>query len=331
MTTKRFFIYFFIMLMAAYPVSAADVSLNRWVLNVTLHDDGTVEEVIQAEIQNSGALPLEGFSFVVPASGVTVLYDFDHTSSFSGQVVEQQAVPGGTKIIVNFNSSVEAGKKWDGRIGFTAQNWAVKEGTNYSIDIPLEAPRAVASGKDTPMSVSPDAEIRSQVFLPKGVTATSVEPSVDVASKRPAYKKLLQFDHVVLTWFQLHIGDTISVKGSFSSVLNKIVETDERWRVLEAAINKAKAGGMNVSEAETHLNNAEDYNTNQALQSYWKNDNKVALEYVGYANDELNQTEKSLSSTRTGSPEETGGKKSPGFGVAGLMLALLVYFVVKRK
>ncbi|MCZ7391724.1 MAG: hypothetical protein ABOK23_05555 [Candidatus Methanoperedens sp.] len=327
MATKRFFIYFLMMLIAAYPVSAAEVSLNRWVLNVTLHDDGKVEEVIQAEIENSGSLPLDGFSFVVPASGVTIIYDFDHTSSFTGQVVEQQSVPGGTKIIVNFNSSVEAGKKWDGRIGFTAENWAASVGSNYSIEIPVEAPQAIVAGKNIDISVPGEAEIRSQVFLPAAVEVTSVTPK--------PFKILFQFDHMVPTWSPetLHAGDVIQIKSSFSSVLNKIVKTDEKWRALKAQINTAKAQGINVSEAETHLNNAEDYNTNQALQSFWKNEDKVALEYVGYANDELNQTENSLSTPKgTESPQETaGGKKTPGFGVAGLILVLLIYLVVKKK
>ncbi len=98
MTVKRLFIYALIMLMTAYPVSAAEVSLNRWALNVTLHDDGTVDETVQAEIDDSGSMPLDGFSFAVPASGITVIYDFAHTTSFSGLTVDQQPVPGGTII-----------------------------------------------------------------------------------------------------------------------------------------------------------------------------------------------------------------------------------------
>ncbi len=328
MTIKRFFIYFLIMLISAYPVSAADLSLNRWVLNVTLHDDGTVEEVIQSEIDNSGSLPLDGLSFVVPASGVTMIYDFSHTMSFTGMTDNEQAVPGGTKITLNFNSSVESGNKWDGRIGFIAQNWAVKEGSNYSIDIPILAPQAIVGGKNINLSIPSDADIRSQVFLPPAVEVVSVTPK--------PFRILFQFDQIVPTWSPetLHAGDVIHIKGSFSNVLNKIVQTDVKWRALKAQIDKAKAQGMDVSEAETHLKNAEDYNTNQALASYWKGDSKAALEFNGYANDELNQTEKSLSAPRaTESPQNaTGGSdKSPGFGVAGLILALLIYSIIKRK
>ncbi len=328
MTFKRFFIYFLIILIFAYPVSAANLSLNRWVLNVTLHDDGTVDEVIQGEIENSGSLPLDGFSFVVPASGITMIYDFYHTESFTGQTVKEQEVPNGTKITVNFNSSVEAGNKWDGRIGFTAQNWAVKEGSNYSIDIPVVAPQAIVAGKDTPMSIPSETEIRSQVFLPEAVEVVSVTPK--------PFRILFQFDQIVPTWSPetLHAGDVIHIKGSFSNVLNKIVETDKKWRTLKAQIDKVKAQGINVSEAETHLKNVEDYNTNQALASYWKGDSRAALEFNGYANYELNQTEKSLSVPRgTESPQKTteGSNKSPGFEVAGLILALLIYFIIKRK
>ncbi|MDD5474514.1 MAG: hypothetical protein PHU34_10280 [Candidatus Methanoperedens sp.] len=328
MNAKRFLIYFLILLITAYPASAGDVSLNRWVLNVTLHDDGLVEEAIQIEIENTGSLPLDGFSFVVPASAVTMVYDFDHTSSFTGQTVEQQAVPGGVKIIINFNRSVEAGKKWDGRVGFTAEKWAVKEGSDYSITIPIKAPQAVVSGKNIEMSLPADADIRSQVFLPKAVEVTSVTPN--------PFRILFQFDHMVPTWSsdKLHIGDTISIKGSFSDVLSKIVETDEKSREINARIKAAKNRGIDVSEAEAHLKNAEDYNTNQALQSYWKKDNTVALQYAGYANDELKLAESSLSAPgKTEVPlEETAeGKKTPGFGAAGMILVLLISLVVKKR
>ncbi len=327
MAIKRFFIYFLIILVSIYPVAAADdVSLNRWVLNVTLHDDGTVEEVIQAEIDNSGSLPLDGLSFVVPASGVTVIYDLSHTMTFTGMTDNEQAVPGGTKITLDFNSSVESGNRWNGRIGFIAQNWAVKEGSNYSIDVPITAPQAIVGGKNINLSVPGDADIRSQVFLPPAVEVTSVTPK--------PFKILFQFDHIVPTWTPetLQAGDIIHIKSSYSSILDKIVKTDERWRALKEQINKSKAEGMNVSEAQAHLNNAEDYNTNQALASYWENDNKAALEFNGYANDELNQTEKSLSSAKeTETPQEAAGKQNPGFDAAGLVLILLVYYVIKRK
>ncbi len=322
MKTIKYFIYLLLILTTAYPVSAADVSLNRWVLNITLHGDGKVEDIIQAEIDNAGSIPLDGFSFEVPASGVTVIYDFVHTSSFSGQTLEQQTTPGGTTLTVNFNSSVKPGDKWDGRIGFTALGWAVSEGSGFSIDIPIKAPQAVISGKEMPMSVPSNAEIRGQVFLPPAFEVTSVVPK--------PFRILFQFDHMVPTWSPdtLHSGDVIHIKSSFSGVLDKIVKTDEKWRELETQINKDKTQGIDVSAAEAHLRNAEDYNTNQALASYWKKDNKAALEFNRYANDELNLTEMSLSA---GSPQETAGEKiALGFGAAGLILVLLIYLVVKK-
>ncbi len=328
MTKKKFLIYFLIMLVTAYPASAGDVSLNRWVLNVTLHDDGLVEEVIQAEIENAGSSPLDGFSFVVPVSKVTIGNDDIVSIPATGQEVKQQTVPGGVKIDVNFNAPVEAGKKWNGRISLKAENWAVKEGSNYSIDIPVKAPQAIVSGKNIEITIPSDADIRSQVFLPKSVEVISVTPK--------PFRILFQNDLMVPTWSpdKLHTGDTISIKSTYSSVLNKIVETDEKWRELKSRINSATAQGIDTGEAETHLKNAWDYNTNQALQAYWKKDYTVALEFNGYANDELKLAESSLSApgkTETPAAETAKSNKTPAVGAAGLILILLISFVVNRK
>lgn len=320
---NKFFIYLLVVLITAYPAFAADVSLNRWVLNVTLHDDGVAEEVIQAELENGGASPLDGISFVVPASGITIIYGFSHTFSSRGQVVEQQAVPGGTKIIVQFNESIKTGEKWNGRLGFTAENWAVNEDSKYSIDIPVEAPKAIVSGQSIDISVPADADIRSQVFLPKSFEVTSVTPK--------PFRILFQYGQMVPTWSPdtLHTGDTISVKSSFSDVLDKIVEADERSRELAARINDAKAQGTDVSDAEAHLENAGNYNNNQALASFWKKENDVALEFVGYANDELARAENSLSGGAGISPDATENA-TPGFAAAGLIMVLL-FFALRKK
>lgn len=328
MTAKKFFIYFLIILITAYPASAGEVTLNRWVLNVTLNDDGLVEEGIQAEIENSGSLPLDGFSFVVPVSTVTIGKDDIVSIPATGQEVKQQVLANGIKIIINFNTPVEAGRKWNGRIGFKAEKWAVKEDSNYSIEIPVNAPQAIVSGKDTKMSIQADADIRSQVFLPKSIEVTSVKPE--------PFRVLFQYNHIVPTWSpdKLHIGDVIRVKGSFSSILNKIVETDEKSRELNARIKDARKQGIDVSTAEAHLKNAEDYNTNQALQSYWKRENEVALQYVGYANDELTKAEKSLSArgkTETPAAEATESQKTPGFGAAGFVFVLLFSVALQKK
>ncbi len=328
MTKKKFLIYFLILLVTAYPASAGDVSLNRWVLNVTLHDDGLVEEVIQVETENAGSSPLDGFSFVVPASKVTISSDDIVSIPATGQEVKQQTVLDGVKMDVNFNVPVEAGKKWNGRISLKAENWAVKEGSNYSIDIPIKAPQAIVAGKSIEMAVPPDAEIRSQVFLPRSVEVTSVKPQ--------PFRILFQYDHMVPTWSpdKLHIGDTISIKSTYSSVLNKIVETDEKLRELKARIDKTEREGRDVLEAEAHLKNAEDYNINQALQSFWKKDNAGALEFNGYANNELKLAESSLSApgkTETPPAETAQSNKTPAVGAAGLILILLISFVVNRK
>lgn len=327
MIAKRIFIYFLILLITAYPVSAGEVSLNRWVLNVTLQDDGLVEDTIQTEIENSGSLPLEGVSFVVPASKVTISNDDIVSIPATGQEVTQQTVQNGVKININFNMPVEAGKKWNGRISFKVENWAVKEGQNYSIEIPVKAPQAIVAGKNIDLSVPGEAEIRSQVFLPKSVEVTSVTPK--------PFRILFQYDQMVPTWSpdNLHIGDVIRIKGSYSEILSKIVETDEKIRSLSAGIKAAKAQGIDVSEADAHLKNAENYTTKEALQSYWKKDNTVA-QYVGYANDELKLAENSLSApgkSETPPAETAESKKTPWIGTGGLILILLMSFVIIKK
>ena len=338
MTTPKILVYFLIMLLTVYPVSAAQVALNRWVLNVTLHDDGAVEEVIQAEFDNSGSSPLEGFSFTSPVPGVEiednqstgVTVSSEGGMDFNSPNVKQQTVSGKTNIIVTFDKPVETGKKWNGRIGFKSEKWAVKQDSNYSIDIPVNSPQAVSSGKNADVSVPADADIRAQVFLPESVEVTSVTPA--------PFRILFQNDRMVPTWSpdKLHIGDIISIKSSYSSVLNKITGTDIRWRELKARINEAEKKGIDVSEAKTHLNNADDYNTKQALQSYWKKDYTAALESNAHANDELNLAENSLSGTVKKNPQITGTQpadtsKTPGFGALAAALILTLAFLVIRR
>lgn len=325
MMLRKVFICFLIVLLAISPASAAGVSLNKWVLNVTLHDDGLVDEVIQAEFENGGPSPLEGFSFVVPAAKVVINYDQFISIPATGQVVEQKTVPGGTKITVNFNSSVEAGKKWNGRFGVTAENWAVKQGKDYSINIPVEAPSAIVSKKETAMSLPAEPEIRSQVFLPKSVELMSVEP--------PPFRKLFQYGRMVPTWSpeKLHVGDVIIIKGSYSDVLNKIVEVDERSRSLSARVKVAKAQGKDVSAAEGYIANANDYNNNQALTYFWEKKYPAAQEYAGYANDELSKAENSLTASPERTPEPVETPKSPGFIAPVLFLALAFALLMNRR
>ncbi len=121
----------------------------------------------------------------------------------------------------------------------------------------------------------------------------------------------------------------------FSGVLNKIVDTDKKWRELKARINKTEGAGIDVSEATAHLKSAQDYNTNQALQSYWKNDYTSALEFNGYANNELRLVEDSLSSGNVKvtpvATETNGSKKTPGFEAPAVIFILLLSFIVKRR
>ena len=319
---KKILVYFLILLLTAYPASAGEVSLTRWVLNVTLDDNGLVEEVIQVEIQNAGSLPLDGITFIVPSSKVTMIYDFSHTFSSYGQTGQQQAVSGGTRVELNFNQSVKPGDKWSGRIGFTAENMAVKEGSDYSLDMLVNAPQAIVSGKNIVLSILPDADIRAQVFLPKSYELISVQPD--------PFKKLFQYGRMVPTWTpeKLHIGDTIRIKSSYSDVLAKIVDNDEKARKLKADIKNAKDAGKTVQDAENYLTSANE-NNEKAFASFGGKDYSVALQYAGYANDELTRAENSLTdSTAKATPKAT--EKTPGFEAYIFGFALLITFIMKR-
>ncbi len=322
MIPKKIFVLAFMILLAAYPAFAAEATADRWVLNVILNEDGTVQEIIQAGIENGGSTPLDGFSFVVPAAKVSQ----PNISTFfpNGQEALLQTVPGGTKIVVNFNTKLDTGKKWEGRIDFNAENWAVKEGRDYSIRVPVEAPQAIIAGTGSAISAAAEPEIRSQVFLPKSIDPASVEPS--------AYKKLLQYNNfaggeiVVLTWFQLKFGDVISVKASYSDTLNKIVDIDDKIRTLSGQIKDAKAQGKDVRAAEALLTNAEDY-YDQAVQFFWEK--KDATTSMNAANDEIRKAEDSLSSPgKTPIPD---ARKTPGFEILFVMLVLLITFLLKKK
>ena len=325
-------------MLTAFPASAGDATLNRWVLNVTLNEDGIVDELIQVEIGNAGSSPIDGFSFVVPASQVTVIYDFDHTYSSKGQVVEQLKVQNGIQLIVNFNSSLNGGETWNGRIGFRAQDFAQKSGDDYSIEIPLGNLETITSGKTTDMKISPDVDLRGQVFLPKGVKVISATPK--------PFRILFQNSLMVPTWVSdpditkdpIHFTETISLKGSFSETLKKIADVDERSKALSKRIKEAKTKGLDVGEAEAHLKNAEEYNTNSrnsALVLFLNNDEKSALESFGYAENELDLAEKSFSSSGKTqiNPTETvmlTPEKSPAPGAAYLVLIIMSSFMVLR-
>ena len=332
MTINKIFIYLFIIMLTAFPASAGDVTLNRWVLNVTLNEDGIVDELIQVEIGNAGSSPIDGFSFVVPASQVTVIYGFDHTYSSKGQVVEQLQVQNGIKLIVNFNSSLNSGETWNGRIGFRAENFAKRSGDDYTIEIPLNVPQAIASGKTTDMKTSPDVDLRGQVFLPKGIEVISATPK--------PFRILFQNSLMVPTWtsMNIHFMDTINLKGSFSNILKKIADVDERSKTLSKRIKEANTKGLDVGEAQAHLKNAEDFNTNNAnsaLSSFWTKDEQSALEFIGSAENELGLAEKSFSSSGKTQikPTETviiTPEKSPGMGAAYLILIIISSFMVLR-
>jgi hypothetical protein len=332
MTMNKIFVFIFIIMLTAFPASAGDATLNRWVLNITVNEDGIVDELIQVEIGNAGSSPIDGFSFVVPASQVTVISDFDHTYSSKGQVVEQLQVQNGIKLIVNFDSPLNSGETWNGRIGFKAENFAKRSGNDYTIDLPLNGPQIIASGKTTDMKISPDVDLRGQVFLPKGIEVISATPK--------PFRILFQNSLMVPTWTStnIHFTDTINLKGSVSDILKKIADVDERSKTLSKRIKEANKTGLNVGEAQIHLKNAEDFNTNNAnsaLSSFWKKDDTSALEFIGYAQNELDLAEKSFSSAGKTQimPAETvilTPEKSPAPGAAYLVLIIMSSFMVLR-
>lgn len=332
MKISKIFVCLFIVILMAFPALASDVTINRWVLDVTMNEDGVVNELMQIEMGNAGSLPIDGFSFVVPASQVTVLYDFDHTFSSKGQVVEQTKVRNGTKLTVKFNSSLDSGDSWGGRIGFKAENFTKRSGDNYTIEIPLNIPQAVTSGKSEDMKISPDVDLRCQVFLPKGIEIISATPE--------PFRILFQNSIMVPTWTStnIHFTDTINIEGSFSDILDKIADVDKRSKALSERIKEASTNGTDVGEAQAHLKNAENLSTNgvnSALSFFRNKDSKAALELVGRAEDELNMTENSLPSsgeTRTKPTEMvvTTPKKSPGVETACLISIIICSFMVLR-
>jgi hypothetical protein len=333
MTMNKIFVYIFIIMLTAFPASAGDATLNRWVLNITVNEDGIVDELIQVEIGNAGPSPIDGFSFVVPASQVTVISDFDHTYSSKGQVVEQLKVQNGIKLIVNFDSPLNSGETWNGRIGFRAENFAKRSGNDYTIELPLNGPQVIASRQTTDMKISPDVDLRGQVFLPKGVEVISSTPK--------PFKTLFQNSLMVTTWtsINIHFTDTINLKGSFSDILKKIADMDERSKALSKRIKEANTKGLDVGEAQAHLKNAEEFNTNNqnsALIFFLKKDEKSALESIGYAQNELDLAEKSISSAGKTQimPTETvmlTPEKSPAPGAAYLVLIIMSSFMVLRR
>lgn len=326
---KKLLVYFLILLLTAYPASAGEVSLNRWVLNVTLNENGVVDVIIQAEVSNSGTSTLDGFSFVVP---VSVTIDKDQSTGvtvdngemkFNSPDVKQETVPGGTKIMVSFDKPVEPGKIWDGRIGYKTEKMAIKDNSAYTLTVPVDAPQAIVSGKNVVTSASKDADIRAQVFLPKSYEITSVQPE--------PFRKLFQYGHMVPTWTpdKLHIGDTIIVKATYSDVLAKIVDNDDRIRKLKTSIKEAKDIGKTVSEAETYFANAND-NNNKAFASFGGKDYVGASQYAGLANDEVVKAENSL----TGTPAKDTPKateKSPGFEAYVLGFVVLIIVLIQKK
>lgn len=316
-----------------FPASAGDVSLNRWILNVSVNDDGLVDELIQVEVVNSGSLPLDGISFTVPASSIEIISDFDHTFSTKGQIIEQQVVNNGIKLNVKFNTSIKTGETWNGRIAFKAKDIAKKTDREYTIELPVDMPQAIISGKNTDIVISQDAEIRGQVFLPKGIEVISVTPK--------PFRILFQNSHMVPTWTSqdLHAKDVINLKGSFSDVLNKIADIDGRSKVLSKRLVEAKANGIDVTDAEEHLKSAEDFNTNNAnsaLASFWKKDETSAMESIGNAQNEISLAEKSFSASgkieaTEKEAQETGNNTTPGFGGIALILVIGISFMVRKN
>jgi len=330
MMTKKLMVYFLILMLTAYPASAGDVSLSRWVLNVTLDENGVVEVIIQAELQNPGPSALEGFSFTVPFSvtidteqstGTTISDNGD--MKFNTPAVKQETVTGGASIIVTFDKPVEAGKRWSGRIGYKSEKIATKDNTGYSLSVPVNAPMAIISGKDVKTSPPADPDIRAQVFLPKSYELISVQPE--------PFKKMFQYGRMVPTWTpeKLHIGDTISVKVSYSDVLAKIVENDDMARKLKESIRDAKNIGKTVSEAETYLANGNE-NNSKAFASFGGKNYPVALQYAGFSNDDLLKAENSLTGT-TAEEMPKATEKSPGFEAYVLGFALLITFLIQKK
>jgi len=76
------------------------------------------------------------------------------------------------------------------------------------------------------VGVSPDAEIRGQVFLPKGIEVHRNAQTFQNTFPEQHYGTHMDFQN-------LHANDIINLNGSFSETLNKIADIDERSRNLQ--------------------------------------------------------------------------------------------------
>ncbi|HID27631.1 MAG TPA: hypothetical protein EYP22_07435 [Methanosarcinales archaeon] len=309
---KKYILLIILLMFFLFPASAVSV---RWSPYITIHDNGSVEGLIQVEIANIES-PVEGFSIFVPSTEVTILSDFLHSASFTGLSIEKVLTSNGTNLIVHFNRSAD--KTWNGRIGYLAKNMVQKTGRNYIFITTLKSPKILTTkGSEKPVS----EEIKMQIFLPKSIMLDSATPT--------PWQVLYQFEHIVPTWISLSSGDTIQIRGSYSETLHKIVIASEEIKSLEEEIKHAEVEGHNLEIAKQYLQNADDYNNKLAVSEFLNGKISNADMYAQNALDAIAHAKNYLNA----SSSSTSNAKSPMFSglLTLIIIVILMKFIKKKK
>lgn len=320
---RRLVIFTFVMftvfsLFAINPVLAADVTIEQWATTLSLQENGSADIIIQAGITPNTA-PMTALSIEVPSEDITLLYDFEHTTSFLGFTATKKVKDGGTEVTLHFNQSIEPGKTWNGRIGFLARGVAERTTSDYTLDYPLKPPVVTTTSGAATVRVEEDA-LRVQSMLPEGYDIVNITP-------RP-FRNIFQDNHISSAWTSrdIKMGDTLHITAEYSELLAQIVEVNKQIAQMKTRVKAAGRQGVNVTAAEEHITLAEEYITAQALVEYYKGKVKEAEEFISAAQQELTLAEQALATT----PEATSTaeapvsekKQTPSVGVITVMAVL---------
>ncbi len=321
--------------------SAGEVSFNNWSYDVTVMDNGTVDGVMRISLVNSGDTPVDGFYFVVPATSVRIIYDFEHTVSFRGLTAQTEKTQDGVTVRVNFNDSLEPENTWSGRIGFQAEGWAVKGEQDYYIEIPVEIPKVLTPTGEVTAEL-PGEDITSRIYLPSNF-------EVVLATPKP-HNILFRYSHrfpdsrMIVTYFpptgsrfggNLKPGDKIKIKAVFNENLEKIVKVNDRLTQVYNKIQEYKKQGKDTSKAEELLEKANKYNNQDALGNFWKKNYPGVDQYTKLAMQELEKAENAIeedkTETMTPTAEKPTKKETPATGLLTTIALLGLVAVALRQ
>jgi hypothetical protein len=326
--SKRVWLIMASFLLFAPLASAADVTVEHWAYTIKVLDNGSADIIIQASI-TPNTKPMSGLSIEVPSSKVKLLYDFEHTASFTGFTEEQKSLGDATQITLNFNNSVEVGKSWNGRFGFLAEGVAEKTDDSCVLSYTIKKPRVHTPSGDATVELTEDA-LQVKTLLPESYDIEKVTPK--------PFRTIFQYEHVSSTWRSedIHDGDTINIHAKYSETLQLIVSLDRQIAQAEERINAAEAEGVNVAVAREHLAKAEEYVTAQALGEYYKGDLQGAQEFIDAARQELSMAEQALETAQvTSTVQETAvsEEQTPAAGavITVIVFALLALYLRDRR